>query len=91
MFRSRRWLLGVGIGAWLFAAVFPVPAGAGEPSPAYKASLRRTLEKRRERRQARPAPPLGTIVPWPMPPALVIRQTPEVHDQIDDLLWLLRR
>ena len=25
--------------------------------------------------------PVGAIVPWPMPPALIIRQTPEVHER----------
>jgi hypothetical protein len=69
-----------------------------EPSEAYKASIRKTLEKRRQRRArlARAqgldeAPPLGAIVPWPMPPALIIRQTPAVHDEVNSLLGQLRR
>ncbi len=69
-----------------------------EPSEAYKASIRKTLEKRRQRRArlARAqgldeARPVGAIVPWPMPPALIIRQTPAVHGEVDSLLGQLRR
>jgi hypothetical protein len=73
-------------------------APRGEPSPEFQESIRKTIEKRRERR-ARRAQALGTgdgqppgaIVPWPMPPALIIRQTPQVHDEIDSLLGQLRR
>lgn len=67
------------------------PAGAGEFSAAYQASLRRTVELRRQRRMARADRPVGTIVTWPAPPTLIIRQTPEVHDEIRDLLRVLRR
>jgi hypothetical protein len=65
---------------------------ADEPSPEYQAAVRRTLELRRERRQARAArpAPVGVIVPYPMPPALIIRHTRETHDEIGALLWLLR-
>lgn len=69
-----------------------------EPSGAYQASIRKTLEKRRERRARRAQaqgfadkPPTGAIVPWPMPPALIIRHTPEVHGEVDSLLGQLRR
>ena len=69
-----------------------------EPSEAYKESLRKTLEKRRQRRVQRAqtqgideAQPIGAIVPWPMPPALIIRQTPEVHREVESLLGQLRR
>jgi hypothetical protein len=67
-----------------------------EPSQAYQESIRRTVEKRRERRAKRQqgmsdSIPIGGIVPWPMPPALIIRHTPEVHDEIESLLGLLRR
>lgn len=34
---------------------------------------------------------VGAIVPWPMPPALIIRHTPQVHDEIESLLGLLRK
>jgi hypothetical protein len=63
-----------------------------EPSPGYRAVLRSTAELRKQRRQARDArPPVGAIVPYPMPPALIIRHTPAVHDEVQGLLDLLRR
>jgi hypothetical protein len=66
-------------------------ATAQEPSPERLAAMQRTIERRRQRRQARGgARPVGAIVAWPMPPALIIRQTPEVHDEVADLLRLLR-
>jgi hypothetical protein len=67
-----------------------------EPSEAYRESIRRSVEKRRQRRANRaqrisdPAP-VGGIVPWPMPPALIIRHTPDVHGEVETLLGLLRR
>jgi hypothetical protein len=67
------------------------PAHAGEFSAAYQASLRRTVELRRQRRLVQTDRPVGTIVPWPAPPALIIRQTSEVHDEIRGLLQMLRR
>jgi hypothetical protein len=80
------------------------PAGAArgrarprnEPSEAYRESIRRTLELRRQRRANRgqgmgDSLPVGGIVPWPMPPALVIRHTPRVHDEIESFLGLLRK
>jgi hypothetical protein len=68
-----------------------------EPSAAYQESLRRTVEKRRERRarraqgQADARAAIGAIVPWPMPPALIIRHTPDVHAEVGSLLDGLRR
>jgi hypothetical protein len=79
----------------------PAPAAGAarprsEPSEAYRESIRRTVEKRRERRANRgqgmgDSRPLGGIVPWPMPPALIIRHTPQVHDEIESFLTLLRK
>jgi hypothetical protein len=65
-------------------------AAAGEPSPEYQANLRRTLELRKQRRRSAPAAPVGAIVGYPMPPTLLIRQTPESHAEIQGLLDLLR-
>jgi len=67
-----------------------------EPSEAYRESIRRTLELRRQRRANRgqgmgDSRPIGGIVPWPMPPALIIRHTPQVHGEIDSFLGLLRK
>ncbi|HEX8200787.1 MAG TPA: hypothetical protein VF590_09885 [Isosphaeraceae bacterium] len=77
--------------ALLAAGSGPAPTPAGEFSAAYRESLRRTVELRRQRRMAQAERPVGTIVPWPSPPALIIRQTPEVHDEIRGLLRALRR
>ncbi len=78
-------------GGLLGVGAAPPPARAGEFSAAYRASLRRTAELRRQRQASRAARPVGTIIPWPLPPALIIRQTPEVHDEIGGLLRMLRR
>ena len=61
-------------------------------SPEYRESLRRTAELRRQRRRDGGGGQVGvgTIQTYPMPPALIIRQTPENHDEIRDLLRLLR-
>jgi hypothetical protein len=74
------------------------PAARGGPSPEFQEGIRKTVERRRQRRARRAqamgtaeARPPGAIVPWPMPPALIIRQTPEVHGEIDSLLGQLRR
>ena len=71
--------------------------GAGEPSAAYQESLRRTVERRRQRRArqqqnaADAAGAVGAIVPWPMPPALIIRHTREVQGEVGSLVYGLRR
>lgn len=72
--------------------VSPHVSGA-EPSPRFRAELKRTLEMRKQRRQAPAASPqsIGAIVPYPMPPALIIRHTREVHDDIGAFLDALRR
>jgi hypothetical protein len=73
------------------------PRGPGEPSAAYQESMRRTVEKRRQRRARQQQNAgdadgaVGAIVPWPMPPALIIRHTPQVHGEVDALFYGLRR
>jgi hypothetical protein len=67
-----------------------------EFSEAYRESLRRTVEKNRQlrarRRSGSEATGLpGAIVPWPMPPALIIRQTREVHGEISSFLDVIKR
>ena len=69
-----------------------------EPSEARKEEIRKTVEQRRQRRARRAQGrgvddlrPVGAIVPWPMPPALIIRQTPQVHDEVGSLFDVLRR
>jgi hypothetical protein len=66
------------------------PARAQEWSAEYRESLRRTIERRKERSRLVGSRGVGSIVPYPMPPALIIRQTPETHDEIRALLFLLR-
>ncbi len=86
------------------AAAAAAPAARREPSEEFQASIRKTVEQRRRRRARRAAGaaaaggrgpddprPVGAIVPWPMPPALIIRQTPQVHDEVGSLLDGLRR
>jgi len=75
----------------LVLAAAPPASHAGEFSAAYRAELRRTAELRRQRRASRVPPAAGTIAPWPLPPALIIRQTPGVHDEVRGLLRALRR
>ena len=70
--------------------------GRNGPSEDYQVSIRRTVERRRQRRARRGQGTSGSvspgaIVPWPMPPALIIRQTRETHDEIDSFLDLLRK
>lgn len=72
-------------------AAAPLAARAGEFSAEYRADLRRTAELRRQRRALHAARPVGTIVTWPLSPALIIRQTPEVHGEVRGLLGSLRR
>jgi hypothetical protein len=60
------------------------------PSPAFQAELRKTLEQRRARRTRTSVRPPNAVIPWPMPPVLIIRATPEVHDEIESLLGKLR-
>ena len=83
---------GAGAGAAAGAA-----GRAAEPSADYQESLRQ------DGRKASPAPrsaaterrrcggAVGAIVPWPMPPALIIRHTREVHGEVGSLLYGLRR
>ncbi len=72
-------------------------AGATQFSAEYQASLRQTVERRRSRRARRQqnavdsAGAVGAIVPWPMPPALIIRHTSEVHGDVGSLLYGLRK
>lgn len=81
--RAFAFLLGLWTGS--------VPALGGEPSEEYRAGLKRTLELRQRRRGNVRRQPVGAIFPYPMPPSLIIRHTPEVHDEIRDLLNVLRR
>ena len=71
--------------------------GAAGPSADYQESLRKTVERRRQRRARRQqnagdaTGAVGSIVPWPMPPALIIRHTRDVHGEVGSLLSGVRR
>src|SRR5262245_44778332 len=64
-------------------------ARGAEPSKEFRQGLRRTLELRKLRRGS-PTPSAGVIAGYPMPPALVIRQRPETHEEVAAFLHLLR-
>jgi hypothetical protein len=64
---------------------------AAETSPEFRAGLKRTAELRKQRRRDGTPRTAGVIVPYPFPPALIIRHTPQVHDEVRGLLELLRR
>ncbi len=91
----RRWTIGPRVALiWALLLPHPMPCHAQQrgPSPAFRAELQKTLEKRRQRRARRGdgfAP--NSIVPWMMPPSLIIRATPEVHDEVNSLLRTLRK
>jgi hypothetical protein len=87
--RARRWRSAALLAILALSAPASPVASANEPSEEYRAQLRRTLELRRQRRGAARAP-VGVIATYPMPPALIIRQTRENHDEIGALLNLLR-
>ena len=75
--------------------------GPGSPARAQRGSRNRSARRWKSAGSAGPVGaqsrdpedprPVGAIVPWPMPPALIIRQTPQVHDEVGSLLDVLRR
>jgi len=64
----------------------PPARGPGQGAAAAPKAARR----RPPRRKPRPDPAVGLIVPYPFPPALIIRQTPGAHDEVSALLRMLR-
>jgi hypothetical protein len=88
--KARRLTLAAITSALALGAV-PGAAHAVEPSRVFRAGLRRTAELRKQRRRDRAAQPYGVIIPYPFPPALVIRHKPEIHQEVRSLLNLLRR
>jgi len=89
MLSLGRWTL-VFLASLIIAEAASNSAHADEPSAEYRAALRRTLERRKERKGNRANAPVGQIVPYPMPPTLIIRHTREVHGEVEGLLRLLR-
>ncbi len=76
--------------ALMLALLRPEPTVADAPSPAYHAAWKRTLPMRRSRRQDRTRRAIGTIRMYPMPPALIVRHTPEMQEEVRAVLDLLR-
>jgi hypothetical protein len=89
MTHRRAWRFALGGLTLACAATGLRPARAADPSPAYRESLRRTIELRNQRRRSA-QPAVGMIETYPLPPVLIIRHRPEVHDEIASLLHLLR-
>jgi hypothetical protein len=54
--------------------------------PANRGNANRPNKPRKPKR----ATNVGAIVAYPFPPSLIIRQTPEAHDEIQALLFMLR-
>jgi hypothetical protein len=63
------------------------PANQGKANAKDKAAA---TKKKPARRKSNRNGAVGAIVPYPFPPVLIIRQTPEAHDEIRALLFMLR-
>jgi hypothetical protein len=88
MHRKARLLIAALVSAFMSESS---SASAGDPSPEYRAQLRRTAELRKQRRRGAANAPVGVIEAYPMPPVLIIRHTAETHAEIEAFLDLLRR
>ena len=71
-------------------AIVTGPAFAQDPPNQGKANAAAGKKKAAPRRKPRGNGAVGVIVPYPLPPVLIIRQTPEAHDEIRALLDMLR-
>ena len=73
-------------------AIATGPAFAQDPPNQQKAKgqAKPAAKKRPVRRRPRAEARIGVMVPYPFPPALIIRHTPEAHDEIGALLFMLR-
>jgi len=87
----RRWTVAALVATLLAADSAPVlsqnPPAQGQ---AKGGGREKAAGKRPARRKPRGNAPVGLIVPYPFPPALIIRQTPEAHDEIQAFLNMLR-
>ncbi len=90
MSAQTRWNV-VSLALLIAAEATTTSARADVPSAEYRAVLRRTFERRKARRDIRITTAVGKIVPFPLPPSLIIRHTREVHGEVEGLLDLLRR
>jgi len=91
---ARRWA--AASLALSLVAAWPIETARGQAPPKQGAGqgqggARRDATKGRPaRRRPRPRSEVGLIVPYPFPPALIIRQTPEAHEEVQALLRMLR-
>lgn len=91
MRRKRRWAVAVLVASLIVDAAMafaqdPPPRRQQVQTPARAKAVRNRPARRKPRGDA----PGGSIVPYPFPPALIIRQTPEAHDEVRALLNMLR-
>ena len=97
MLRTRRWTVAAAM-ALVLTGVEPAmsvlaqgPAGQGKGQAAPpRGGANKKKPPAPPRRRPRAVAPVGQIEMWPMPPALIIRQTPEAHGEINSLLRMLR-
>jgi hypothetical protein len=78
-------LTGIAVGT--HSACAQDPPNQGQAKGKDKAGARK---KKPARRKPKGNGAVGVIVPYPFPPVLIIRQTPEAHDEIRALLFMLR-
>ena len=91
MNRTCRWAVAALAAILAFDADEPASAQVPRrPAPPQAGARPKAAPKRSARRRPKANAPVGLIVPWPFPPALIIRQTPEAHDEVQALLNMLR-
>jgi hypothetical protein len=81
---------GVAMSAAPAFAQDPPNAGAAKGQGKANPNANAASKKKPARRKPRGNGAVGLIVPYPFPPVLIIRQTPEVHDEIQAFLNMLR-
>lgn len=82
--------LTVGIACAIPSAVAQDPAGAGQGKGKGNAKAGAGGKKKAAPRRRPQVDPVGVIYPYPLGGALIIRHTPETHDEIRALLDMLR-
>jgi hypothetical protein len=80
-------VLVTGVAAVTPSAFAQDPANQGQAKGKDKATA---SKKKPARRKPNRNGAVGAIVPYPFPPVLIIRQTPEAHDEIQAFLFMLR-
>jgi hypothetical protein len=87
----RRWAVAALVATFMAADTALVLAQNPPAQGQAKGGAReKAAGKRPARRRPKGNAPVGLIVPYPFPPALIIRQTPEAHDEVQAFLNMLR-